>query len=159
MRAIVGLAILGAAIGLVGGLTLLIGLRAFPAGANHTGDGAVHVCVNNSTGAMREISNPNRCRSYEHPIELGGPVVAGYQVVTESKLIPKTSESSLDATCPPGKQVIGGGATRIGFSSSQTLTESGPTFGNTAWTARVNNSNVNHDTTLTVHAICANVAP
>ena len=91
------------------GATLLIGVRVLPAGANHTGNGLIHVCVNNSTGAMREVPRPNQCRSYEHAVELGGPGISGYEVVTGTRNIGPGDTATGSATCPTGKRVIGGG--------------------------------------------------
>ena len=145
--------------GLAIGSVLVVGFRVFPAGASHTGDGTVHVCVNNTTGAMREVSRPSQCRSYERSLEFGGAngvaaPVSGYEVMTGSVDIPSGASFNTFAYCSPGKHVIGGGIEFEISSSNQAAIISAPAFNNTAWHGRYSNNSGFGDT-LTVYAICA----
>ena len=152
-RLLVAATLLVVLFALVLGSTIVIGLRALPVGANHNNDGAVHVCVNNATGAMREVSNPNRCRGYEHPIELGGLIVPGLEIVNATKPLPPGYADLQVASCPPGKKVLGGGVKTLPSASDIAVISTHP-FTNTSWMGEMANR-TNFDLTMIVYAICA----
>ena len=167
MRLFVAVVLFGLALGIAGGATIVIGLRALPAGANHNNDGAVHVCVNNSTGVMREVSRPNQCRSFEHAVDLdaagaAGPV-SGYEIIVSENTIPNGSFGSAQAVCSSGKRVIGGG----GVAQNLNPAKETPLLGSipndmpglsSGWTSWIFND-AGVPIKLSAYAICANVAP
>ena len=66
-RMVASVILFGLALGVALGVTFSV----MPTFANHDGEGAVHVCVNNSTGAMRGVSKPHHCTGSEHLVNLG----------------------------------------------------------------------------------------
>ena len=97
--------------------------------------------------------------------EKGEAGILGYQVVTHSETIFSpgggTSEGQVFATCPPGKVVIGGGASSVGGD----LVNDGPSFfggePNNEWEAEFTFTlpgGSGENETLTAIAYCAEVA-
>ncbi|MFE1556127.1 hypothetical protein ACFW6V_14260 [Streptomyces sp. NPDC058734] len=81
----------------------------------------------------------------------------GYEVVSESyELLPNSLGVPVQANCPVGKKVTGGGIRWNGSSSDVGSHDNGPTENNTGWVAKFFNFG-NSTFTVTVYAICANV--
>lgn len=170
----------------IGRFTLLLGLLAIGVGVGyglsiaraHGGDGVIHVCVNNSTGAMRHVSNPVHCRSTETLLEWneegpqgpqgdtgatgpqgpqGDPGISGYEVVTATVSIPDNTISGAIATCPTGKNVLGGGLNFSALAAANSTIRSSPWLDDDAWSVLYHNGSGTTGT-LTVSAICATVS-
>ena len=89
----------------------------------------------------------------------GGPGVSGYEVVAVQQM--NTSNTlTVQASCPAGKRVLGGGAEVLGSITVGTsvLRQSGPTPDNAGWKAFFVDFNAEPNTFgLKVSAICATV--
>jgi hypothetical protein len=89
----------------------------------------------------------------------GAPGLSGYQRVEVILASDSTTSKNLTADCPPGKLVLGGGATIFGGGGNAYIVTSAPTGNSTyqAATRTVNGASVDHG--LVVYAVCADVAP
>ena len=136
------------------GLTLGITMRILPAGANHTGS-AVHACANNSTGAIRKVSSPNHCRSYEHSLVLGH-IVGGFSpILQNSGLILPGNVGEVTAQCPDGLHAIGGGVSNSPLQDGTSyIQESQPAANFTGWRVKYFNG-ATSNSILNVWAMCA----
>jgi hypothetical protein len=82
----------------------------------------------------------------------------GYEVVSKSyDLQPSSLGVPVEADCPAGKKVTGGGIRWNGSSSDIGEHDNGPTEDSTGWVAKIFNFGTNRGFVATVYAICANV--
>ena len=87
----------------------------------------------------------------------GAPGVSGYEIVTGPDVtVPEGASAYSSATCPDGKQVIGGGY-EVPSSTGVETNRSGPSNGGKSWFVRVTN-NTGAAKTINVQAICVTVA-
>jgi hypothetical protein len=88
----------------------------------------------------------------------GAPGVSGLEIVTVSSVSNSTVGKAIEASCPAGKKLLGGGAQLFGAPGSLALDESFPngaaTWRATAYEVAPTASNW----TVTAYAICATVA-
>lgn len=79
--------------------------------------GPVHLCAATTTGALRAAAH---CERSERALSVdrrgpAGPVgpagMSGYHIVTNTYTVVTASTWSVDATCPAGQHVLGGGGT------------------------------------------------
>jgi hypothetical protein len=94
------------------------------------------------------------------PGPAGPPGTSGYQVVQAvSGPLAKTVYTTVTATCPGGKKVVGGGAFVNGVApngQAASLIDSRPAGSNNAWEATMANP-LKLSSNLVAYAICANV--
>jgi hypothetical protein len=90
----------------------------------------------------------------------GIPGLAGYQIVRVDAIMAATDVgASHTATCPTGKDVIGGGA--YDFNERLTIQQSYPSADGKSWNATwagVNGETAGADSQVTVEAVCATVS-
>ena len=90
----------------------------------------------------------------------GIPGLAGYQIVRVGAIMAATDVgASHTATCPTGKDVIGGGA--YDFNERLTIQQSYPSADGKSWNATwagVNGETAGADSQVTVEAVCATVS-
>ena len=160
------LAVVGAA------LVLMIGGAVAYAQIPST-DGTITACMVKTSGTIRLIDAEAgaTCRSTEKEVtwnQAGQPGidgVSGYETVVRTRVTDVgIFFSSLQANCPTGKKVTGGGAGIIdefgGSSPDYDVDMSHPTADNTGWFAIFDVENPSGRTyTLSVYAICATVTP
>jgi hypothetical protein len=93
----------------------------------------------------------------------GEPGVSGYEVIRESvthTLVGDGGRLIVTATCPDGKNVLGGGYSHGATVFAVIPVAAGPTAGNDGWqVVFLNTSATNLGTVWTVSAICATVEP
>jgi hypothetical protein len=88
------------------------------------GNGVIHGCRKNSGGALRVIDSDagQTCMANETALnwsQAGPPGVSGYEVVQSSAAIPpNATQQGLEALCPSGKKVLGGGWRSISSGSA-----------------------------------------
>jgi hypothetical protein len=134
-----------------GGLLSLIDgpsitLACFPAGQVGQGNTFTGTQNINCSQSAEQASTP--------PDQQG---FTGYEVVSESyELLPNSLGVPVEASCPAGKNVTGGGIRWNGSSTEVGSHDNGPNEDNTGWVARFFNTG-NSTFTVTVYAICADV--
>ena len=145
-----------------------LGLGVMKGQANHSGDGLIHACVNNSTGAARIVGRPNQCRGTETLVEWnergtpGSPGISGYEIVeiTHEWKTDKPGDifDPPVLKCPEGKNVLSGTVAvskprHYSAVTSYMLSE-------TEWHGKVHNRSDTFSTPVfvTLQAVCANVS-
>jgi hypothetical protein len=129
------------------------------------GNGVIHACYGKpgspKPGAIRVIdpSKSEACSSLENPLDwnqagqAGSPGVSGYEVVTsDPSVVAAGAFGSASATCPGGKNVLGGG---YGSAALLETTQSAPS-GSSSWHVTAKNVGASAQG-LFAYAICANV--
>lgn len=112
MRTPAGGAVLGGAVGL-----LLAGGVAY---AVTSGSGqAITACAHRNSGALRVVGSADQCRENERVVQWntrgpagprGLPGVSGIETLVEQSERDASDVKAINASCPPGKTVLGGGA-------------------------------------------------
>jgi hypothetical protein len=86
--------------------------------------------------------------------------VSGEQLVTSDSGMNSNTVKSQSASCPSGKQVIGGGAAVNTTSNSLAITRTSPTSDLKSWTAEAQETAAfAGNWRVTVYALCATVTP
>jgi hypothetical protein len=146
-----------------------------------SGDGTIYACYKDQNGQLRVIDDEagDTCLPSETPISWnqqgpagpagppgvqgpqGDPGLSGVETVTNVvNGINFVGTTGAQASCPSGKRVIGGGAGVSPLSTSLVLQLSAPFPNDAGWNAHAANLGpFTSPWTLTVYAICANVAP
>lgn len=87
----------------------------------------------------------------------GAPGISGYEIVTGPDVnVPDRGSAQFTASCPAGKQVVGGGY-EVTSSTDVELNRSGPSNAGRSWFVRVTN-NSGAAKTVNAQAICVTVA-
>ena len=112
MRTPAGGAVVGAAVGLL--------LASGIAYAMTSGSGEVIVgCAHRNSGALRLVGSADQCRENEGVLRWnirgpagprGLPGIAGIETLVEQSERDASDVKAINASCPPGKTVLGGGA-------------------------------------------------
>ena len=95
----------------------------------------------------------------------GGSAVKGVELVTAETGLVRDFDTSIDARCPSGKKVIGGGGAveneNVGGLEKTVLTETSPLRGLVGWHVEAAAADANKPTNhnLKAYAICAPVSP
>lgn len=154
------LAVLGAAL-------LLLFVGAGIAWASIPGpDGVIHGCRKNTDGSLRAIDSAATCPSGWTELNWSqtgpqGPAggVSGYEVVTADRIWPGgggSASGTLEAACPTGKKVLGGGWRSQQLDSPNLLIHwSYPDVSNNWWSVRYTVTDAGAAFTLTSYAVCA----
>ncbi|MGW8687504.1 hypothetical protein ACWGNN_42055 [Streptomyces sp. NPDC055817] len=122
-------------------------LLCFPAGQVGNGNTFTGTQNINCRQSAEQVSTPPGQQGF-----------TGYEVVSKSYDLPPSSLGvPVEADCPAGKKVTGGGIRWNGSSTDIGEQDNGPTADSTGWVAKVFNLGTNTGFTATVYAICANV--
>lgn len=144
--------------------------------------GVIHGCYSKPFGLLRVIDPAagQSCHKWETTLDWGqqgppgpqgapgpqgpqgAPGISGYQVVvTQAQpTILGGASNTVEADCPQGKNVLGGGGSSTLSGQELHLQTSAPNGTNTGWLAEFANMTANpQQAFLWVYAICATLAP
>lgn len=124
--------------------------------AQVTAGDVITACVG-PNGSLRVVSSPGACRPPEQLLSWGGGL-SGYEIVTADYLFPTGTTSafgSRSVQCPPGKKVLGGGASALAnFPGGLVVVQTNAlSFGSASYPSAVDTWTVAYDLSSAVVAV------